>query len=356
MTVMAVLARPQRQRFVERLSERTLNMVRTSHDQGTEYITVDLPNQANAEASATREYRGRYLFELLQNANDAISAAKQDPNRSKSEPYRVRIELTDSALIVANDGLAFAEDDVSSIYRWGESSKDPNKSIGHKGIGFKSVLEITDSPEIFSQLVQFRFDRSTCYREVRHIVGREVELKLPITRFVFPYTVERLRPPDRDLVRQLLHDLGFATVIRLPFKRGFDDVLERVRRDIDSTLLLFLGGIDELEIWVRGERVRSIRKQVEQPGETGIGRRVTLSEDGTPSARWLLYDAPKRPIRDRAVIAQLGDQTLSRVEKVGFAVAFPLDSTGRLQPAVNEPTNLFVYFPTKVSSGLLLLR
>ncbi len=266
MTAQAASTHPQRQHHVERLSRSTLAMVGASHDHGTEYITVDLPNQANAEASVTREYRGRYLFELLQNANDAITAAKQDPMGYRSDPYRVRIELTDSALIVANDEMPFAEDDVSSIYRWGESSKDPNKSIGHKGIGFKSVLEITDSPEIFSRLVQFRFDRNTCYRAVRRIVGRDVELKLPVTRFVFPYTVEKLRPPDRGLVQQLLDNLGFATVIRLPLRRGFDDVLQRMRQDIDGTLLLFLGGIDELEIWIRGERVRSIRKQVEQRG------------------------------------------------------------------------------------------
>ncbi len=79
MTAQAASTHPQRQHHVERLSRSTLAMVGASHDQGTEYITVDLPNQANAEASVTREYRGRYLFELLQNANDAITAAKQDP-------------------------------------------------------------------------------------------------------------------------------------------------------------------------------------------------------------------------------------------------------------------------------------
>src|ERR671936_253215 len=66
---------PREQAHVVQLYKETLRQVKINHDSGTKYITIDLSNQANAEASATRDYRGRYLFELLQNANDAITAA-----------------------------------------------------------------------------------------------------------------------------------------------------------------------------------------------------------------------------------------------------------------------------------------
>ena len=341
------------QAFVERLSKDTLRMVSLNHQQGTPYIDVDLKNQANAEASAMREYRGRYLFELLQNANDAIRAAKGDPSWSKAGLYRVRIELTDSALIIANDGIPFIEKDVDSIYRWGESSKDPNKSIGYKGIGFKSVLEITESPEIFSQAVQFRFDRETCYHAVREIVGVATELKLPITRFVLPYTITEVEPSnDRELVSELLSREEFATVIRLPLRVAYEEVLKRIQEDLDPALLLFLNGIDEIEVWVGRERKKGLRRKVKQSSCEYVGQDVTLFEGQKAVSRWLLFDAPKHQIDNRAIIDELEDRAWERVQRVGFAVAFRLDKRGKLRTEITQPTKLFVYFPTALSTGL----
>jgi len=344
------------QAYIEQLSKDALRQVRVTHDGRLPYVTVDLRNQANAEASATREYQGRYLFELLQNANDAIVAVKDNPEWSKSGPYRVRIELTDSALIVANDGVPFFERDVDSIYCWGESSKDPNKSIGYKGIGFKSVLEITDSPEIFSQIVQFRFDRETCYRAVREIVGTGTELRLPITRFVFPHTLDQIQPTsDAELGLRLLGEEGFATVIRLPLKVDPGKVLDHIEGDdgdLDPVLLLFLGGIDEINVWVGGRCRRVLRRRVRQPNDGHLGRDITLYEGQRRVSRWLLFDAPKREVDDRTIIDELGDKAWERVKRVGFAVAFRLDKHGKLRVEVDEPTRLFVYFPTALSTGL----
>ncbi len=70
--------KPSRQEYVEELSAQTLRQVAINHQNGLPFVDVDLKNQANAEAGVMREYHGRYLFELLQNANDAITAAKED--------------------------------------------------------------------------------------------------------------------------------------------------------------------------------------------------------------------------------------------------------------------------------------
>ena len=64
------------QEFIGMLSQATLEQVRLNHEQGTSYVNVDLKNQANAEAHTVREYRDRYIFELVQNANDAIRDAR----------------------------------------------------------------------------------------------------------------------------------------------------------------------------------------------------------------------------------------------------------------------------------------
>ncbi len=349
-----VLTELKGQDYVIHLSQETLRMVAINHGQDTPYLTVDLPNQANAEASAMRDYHGRYLFELLQNANDAIHAAKEIGHAPAGGLYRVQIAVTDSALIVANDGVPFQENDVNSIYRWGESSKDPNKSIGHKGIGFKSVLEITHSPEIFSQVVQFRFDQRTCERAVRKIVGGRAKLKLPITRFVFPYQIDEVPSPDRERVRSLLFDEGYATVIRLPLRVPRKAVYERLAQDLEPTLLLFLNGIDRIEISGGGGMVRTLHKQTHR-SEEGLAQDITLYDSEQRVSRWLLFDAAKQPITDQSLTRELGDKAWERVKRVGFAVAFPLDAEGRLDANHTDPQRLFVYFPTNVFTGLRYL-
>jgi len=95
------------------------------------------------------QYHGRFLIELIQNAHDALTGSKDHKNR-------ISITLNESegdfgVLYVANDGYPFVEKDFNSLCKLAQSSKDPEESIGNKGIGFRSVLQIATSPEIYSR-------------------------------------------------------------------------------------------------------------------------------------------------------------------------------------------------------------
>src|SRR5438874_929760 len=117
--------------FIEtRVAERTR---RTTAEQ-----VQDTCSFARAERLLGREYHGRFLIELLQNAADAWR--ESGPNGARS---RARI-VVDSApsLLVANQGAPFPESAViESLGQIGRSTKAQGEAIGHKGIGFKSVLE-----------------------------------------------------------------------------------------------------------------------------------------------------------------------------------------------------------------------
>jgi hypothetical protein len=91
------------------------------------------------------DYHDRFLVELIQNANDA------------SEPGReVRIVLeegsddVESRLYVANRGRPFSESNFTAICGLGVSDKDPEKAIGNKGLGFRSVLQVCAVPRVWS--------------------------------------------------------------------------------------------------------------------------------------------------------------------------------------------------------------
>ena len=89
-------------------------------------------DKARNERDLRELYRERALYELLQNADDS--------------------KATQACFILTTDGLAFAHDGswftVGNFINLadGWSDKDPNQCIGHKGLGFRSVLDMTPSP------------------------------------------------------------------------------------------------------------------------------------------------------------------------------------------------------------------
>ena len=108
----------------------------------------DTRSYANMERTLKREYWGRFLIELLQNARDAWNSTHADATDGV-----VLVRLTsEPALIIANQGEALRPEVLlDSISKFGESTKEFGAAIGHKGIGFKAVLEISLTPEIYSR-------------------------------------------------------------------------------------------------------------------------------------------------------------------------------------------------------------
>ena len=121
---------------------------RTRHDTPEEVRNTC--SFARAERLLGREYHGRFLIELLQNAADAWRLARA----SERERSRVAVVISDGpALLVANQGAPITSRVViESLGHIGASTKSEGEAIGHKGIGFKSVLEITRRPEIYSRV------------------------------------------------------------------------------------------------------------------------------------------------------------------------------------------------------------
>ncbi len=124
-------ARRQVRTFLDELRNRTTN-----------YRTV-----ASLGDQVAQEYRGRAVLELLQNAHDVLGGGSHDRcqvsfvlNSSREQPE----------LLIANSGRPFRREDFSGICQLAQSPKNPNESVGNKGLGFRSVLELTTRPEVWS--------------------------------------------------------------------------------------------------------------------------------------------------------------------------------------------------------------
>ncbi|MFC3988929.1 sacsin N-terminal ATP-binding-like domain-containing protein [Actinoplanes siamensis] len=325
--------------WATRLSRREIAAIESQRDNEElrENLLKNLDERGAAQEMVRQQYSGRYPFELLQNANDAAAEA--------GVRGRAFFLLTEDALIVADDGSGFGDQQVKGICSLGRSPKHPGAAVGHKGLGFKSVGEITDRPQIISENTAFQFDSDRLRREVIALLGPlPAGQRLPAYAFPFPVTDEDLGA-DAEVVGRLRVD-GFRTVIRLPLRDGVDRhaVAERLTANLRPRLLLFLPGVEKLEL--RGtdaDFVASVR-----PSGADTDHVVLETEDKTE--RWLLYRGEQEP--DPDTLVPLGD-AWSDLKKVRWAVAVPLGETGL--PRADETFPLHVYFPTEESPGLHVL-
>ncbi|MDT0435876.1 MULTISPECIES: DEAD/DEAH box helicase [Streptomyces] len=171
-----------------------------------------IPEHANGERRITQGgYGDRQLFELVQNAADEISA---EPGGT------VQVVLTDAYLYCANEGTPMTPEGAETILRMSMSRKRGGQ-IGRFGVGFKSVLVVTDAPQFFSRTGDFGFDREWALEKILAVPGVRERMgerfDAPVLRMARPLdpATERAQDPVLDEL------LGWATtVVRLPLLDG----------------------------------------------------------------------------------------------------------------------------------------
>ncbi|MEV4691356.1 DUF3883 domain-containing protein [Micromonospora echinospora] len=319
-----------------RLREREFAAVRVQLEGDLrENLLKSLDERGGAQELVRQQYSGRYPFELLQNANDAAVDA--------GIRGRAYFLLTDTALIVADDGSGFGDRQVGAICSLGRSSKGPGTAVGHKGLGFKSVGEITDCPQVVSAQTSFQFDGERLRREMLELLGTlPAEQRFPVYAFPFPVAEAELGP-DAAQVRQLQAE-GFRTIIRLPLREGVDrqTVAAHLVENLRPRLLLFLPGIDRLDLHgtLSDFSATVVRRE-------DCGAEHVVLDAGGSVQEWLIYRSEATP--ERGVLEPLGE-AWTRLKTVRWAVAVPLDEA--CQPRTDETFPLHVYFPTEEVPGL----
>ncbi|MFE0904934.1 sacsin N-terminal ATP-binding-like domain-containing protein [Streptomyces rochei] len=179
-----------------------------------------MARQVNAASyTSAREYAGRSLFELLQNGYDA------HPRDRRGGRVHVLLDETEGewgTLYVANGGMPFTWRDVERVCELAQSSKEVGEGIGNKGVGFRSILLISDAPEIYSADPDtplgpeldgycFRFAQKVDVEEF--LAGEENahEAASKYPPLQAPLPLDDVPATCRHLAAQ-----GYVTVVRLP--------------------------------------------------------------------------------------------------------------------------------------------
>ena len=122
----------------------------------------------NREKNLKKEYDGRQLLELLQNADD------ETENVNSPE---ILIKLEDKRLIVANNGNPFQRKGIRSLIYSDNSPKTMSqRKIGYKGLGFRGLLNWSESIWIWSGDFSLEFSRENAISFFRALLKKEPSL------------------------------------------------------------------------------------------------------------------------------------------------------------------------------------
>ncbi|XP_074273372.1 protein NO VEIN-like [Silene latifolia] len=167
-----------------------------------------------------------FLLELVQNADDNMYPENLEPT--------LTFILQPTSIVVLNNERGFTAENMRALCDIGNSTKKGSSTghIGQKGIGFKSVFRVTDTPEIHSNGFHVKFDTS----------GGQIGFVLPTV----------LPPCDFEML-QILASGGdvqkgtntWNTCIMLPLKRELLEgsslsSVSSMFSDLHPSLLLFL--------------------------------------------------------------------------------------------------------------------
>ena len=297
--------------YLKEESRRTLDAYAAQRNLVLEHAHIE-------QDTAHGGYAHRQLFELIQNGADALSGA--------SEGGRLAIRLTDACLYCADDGEPIDRDGLKALMFSHMSPKRGTSEIGRFGLGFKSVLGVTDAPEFFSRAGSFRFDRQRARERVREIAP-DAE-RCPVLRVADPIDPNEAR--DQDAVLQDLMDWA-TNIVRLPLKLGVTDDLRRQLRDFPSEFLLFVEHVRQLRI----EDGSALERVLELEG-TGEDYRLV---EGSKAVTWKRFKVIHRLSTD----ARADRRSLDDGDEVAIWWAAPVNR-------LTDPGRFWAYFPTQTTS------
>lgn len=304
---------------------------------------------ANNERRITQGgYGDRQLFELVQNAADEIAAKPAG---------KLEVVLTGSHLYCANEGSPVTPEGAETILRMSVSRKRGGQ-IGRFGVGVKSVLSISNTPQFFSSSGSFGFDRFWSAQKIAEVLGTDPDdLDAPVLRMARPLDVDRERSDDPVLDRLLQ---WATTVVRLPL---LDGAADRLGHDIAGhrykdgrTVDAFPAGFQLFSSHVGAVLLTDAR------GMPRVHREITVRNDGirrtireTKSGakheitEWKVYSVEHAPTAEaRSSAGELHDRG---VIDVSWAVPeyTVRDGLHTVPPGRGE---FWSYFPTKYPVSL----
>jgi hypothetical protein len=285
-----------------------------------------LKRDSQSAQRAAGDHVGRWLYELVQNCDDAHAK-------------RIHIQVTSEAIYVADDGNGLCPNAVFSISGTDYSDKESG-TIGRKGIGFKAVYSISKNPQIFTRREGLEFNEQ---RASQWLADNKLQNSYVPYQWI-PFFIDRATEEQKDSILSSLEK--YTTVIKLPLIVS----VEAVKNDLQwpSYCLLPFHSLQEIEIC--SEQITySIRK--EKKDLRGTLWVIHDSRTNEPEF-WAVSQSQMIPPQE--VIATLSKEEQDRIykDKVEFLVASRVEKD---IPIPSEYDTIYVFYPTHDKAPVPLL-
>lgn len=306
----------------------------------------------NREIGYTRDYHGRELLEMLQNANDA--------GEGYGDHSHAIIVLLEEGVCIGNTGKCFTEGGIESLMVSDNSPKRHGgaRYIGNRGLGFRSILNWTSCPFVLSGELRLGFARTWASDWLNQLCTKNVKLRdrieaeqqhggnrSPVPTLVIPINLSDSDPlADKRMPASTfmpmwqaalaLRDEGYTTVIGIPFTKegAFEEVLRQLGH-IDREALLFATYLRQLNVRLPNKE-ESWRKivcdhtiEIKSASESTPIMWEIFEEIGTTPAQFLREDqqnAPEYQIRIAVPTEGVGPGVLYNYFRTKVRFPFPL--------------------------------
>ena len=287
-------------------------------------LRQDLHNSVNILSEQLYSKEIHFVFELIQNAEDNhyLDGITESLSFELLENDPTNTPGSDGCLAIYNNETGFELPHIKAISSIGNSTKAKSKDsgyIGEKGIGFKSVFVVSESPHIYSNGYQFKFKKHD---------------ELTKLGYIIPYWLDK-RP---EVV--IKNQSKYTTCILLPLKnddRGkvSDRILDELKQ-IKSTVLLFLNKLNNLSISAPNYNVEFTKKRDDSLTI------LTTNTNGIEKTE--SYFVAKKSIQ---VPEDLKEEKREGVKQRDLTLAFPHHDLAK--------SVLYAYLPTELETGLPFL-
>jgi len=281
---------------------------------------------ARGAERAAKDHVGRWLFELLQNSDDAGAS-------------EVLVLVEDNTVYVADNGRGLKPEAVSAICGTDFSDKTTG-TIGRKGVGFKSVYEVSRNPQVLTvdgEGIEFSPEKTKAWL-----------LKSGLSDGHVPYQwVPFLIPWDTAQAQDLhLDDFkrnSFKTVVKLPglSPEKKTEVDQLLREWPPHALFAF----------------RHLRK-ITAPGlevalSTGDGAWSLCDSRGQTPVEWRVVKHTECPPDDLLEVLEANERQAISADGISFLIAAPIENDCVVPTSDYLPVHVF--YPTEQKGPVRLL-
>jgi hypothetical protein len=341
--------------------------LRPSYDRQGLYL---LRERAKNERNLRELYRMRAPYELLQNADDA--------------------GCKHAAFVVLPNGLAFLHDGEWFSVRdfenlaLGWSNKNPDICIGNKGLGFRSVLDVSPAPHLLRlnsrDYFGVRFSYALNRGHIEETLRRSPELRDEVRRWgpgtcpimSIPGVAKRqgldggvislldggarqrygsvhttliwLPAADSEIALDVLRELSPSPITTAA---GVERLHEFISHDVPD-LILFLRNVVDVRLYVGAELVGQVAIAAGTRSDHDLGKVVTTIDE-VQSERSYFQARKSIPIPSHIRNDPQTSGTLRSMKEARVALLVELVN-GR--PQFSSTARFHVYFPTEESTGV----